>query len=330
MKVDNNTQMASVASKLLASPLPLPLQSRTQATDTGSSRSDMVTLSKRAQEALEEIRRLAAEDAAAKRGQTLGSDAAVVSLRLNTARPARLDGTVSGSARVGLGESGAGSNRIVSFDVVTGEGDDEVSISAAGGFKAQGLVLTNGGDDTIDLEGGMGVIADGGAGDDVIRSEGNEGRFNGGSGADTLELKNVSGLIGGGAGSDQINLSWDQTAGTARRYFAKGETGGVETWTKDIVVKENVAIVSFKRGGGHDVVTTTTAPEADALGAADIWMYDLSASEVEAKRDGKDLVLRVKDTGDSLTLRDYDPGAWKLIRFLEGEKSLADLVKDAQ
>lgn len=328
MQIENKTQVALAASKLLEAPS--PTQDQKQTTGVKSTRSDMpdvVAFSQRAKVVLDEIRRLAAEEAATRRGQTVGSDAATVSLRLDTTGPARQDGAVKGGASVNLQDTGTGSGRIVNLDVSTGDGDDTVSISAAGRSAANALVLTRGGNDAVTLQGMMGVITDGGHGDDVIRGKGAEGTFNGGAGNDTFELENVSGQISGGAGDDRINLSWDGTAAAAERHTAKLQ--GSDGSSREVVVRQNVAHVAFRRGGGHDVVTTAVAPGTNAPGAADVLMAGLSASEVEAKRDGKDLVLRVKDTGDSLTLRDYDPGAWKLISFRDGEKSLADFIKNS-
>lgn len=214
----------------------------------------MVAFSRRAKQVLAELHRMEAEEAASGRGRAIGSDGAAVSLRLDTSGAARLDGTATGSVRIGFQDGGSGLGRTVGLDVRTGDGDDAVSISAMGQVAPDVLVLTHGGNDVVDLQGKMGGLVDAGDGDDVIRAEGSMDKLIGGAGDDAFELTNASGLISGGAGDDRISLSWDGTAAAATRRFARLE--GSDGSSLEMVVKQNVAQVVFRRGGGHDVVTT--------------------------------------------------------------------------
>lgn len=261
---------------------------------------------------------------------------AKVSLRLDGSA-SRLDGAMSGAAEIGLHMDtyGGPADTTAHLRVRTGEGKDTVSLSMGGGVRKHVDLHTNGGDDVISITGAeassIGVHA--GDGDDTVSILGNGGSrvLHGDAGDDVINLHNGSGFVSGGAGDDRIHLSWDSAAGAPmQRTIASRSTacGGAQT-TRQMMFTANVATVLFGRGGGQDVVTTGTRGGAQAQERAAIRMSDFRADEVEAVRDGADLVLRVRGTEDSLTLRDYDPGAWGLIMFRDGACKLSDLAGQA-
>lgn len=259
--------------------------------------------------------------------------AAPVSLRMDGAA-ARLEGEVSGAAEVGLHRSSRGGST-ASLRVRTGEGGDAVSLALNGEGDQHLSLDTNGGNDTVSISGSTHAFigVDAGAGNDTVSvlSAGGLQHLSGGAGNDIINLHNGSGAIYGGAGDDRINLSWDETAGAAKHRIVtlRGVTFDGREVVLQKTLNQNAPKIGFGKGDGHDIVTMTAQGGAQIQNRAAVSMQTLRSDEVEVVRDGADLVLRVRGTEDSFTLRDYDPRAWGLIQFRDGVRHLSDIVAEA-
>jgi Haemolysin-type calcium binding protein related domain len=63
-----------------------------------------------------------------------------------------------------------------------------------------------------------------------------------------------------------------------------------------------------------------------AGGTASLVLEDIAAADLDVSWSGLDLVLRIRDTGDSITLRNHDPAHGGSVRTSDGMINLADLV----
>jgi hypothetical protein len=63
-----------------------------------------------------------------------------------------------------------------------------------------------------------------------------------------------------------------------------------------------------------------------AGGTVGVMPEDVAEAELQVSRNGGDLVLRIHDTNDSITVRNDDPARAGWIRFSGGMRSIADLT----
>lgn len=201
---------------------------------------------------------------------------------------------------------------ISAFNIASGGGDDTVTIKAG---SVAGLDAGEG-DDQINLAAGYLAEIDGGDGTDTIRIAGDlvDG-VSGGSGDDVIKVSAETMLgIAGGDGNDTLHLE-------GRRIFASGGAGD-DTFTIKRSGNDGDVELSFGRGDGKDVVNsdgaidirlTSPGPGAAERGTANA---SLSPDDVDIAVSGNSLVLRIKETGDMMTIN-FAAGALedKLPRF---------------
>lgn len=192
---------------------------------------------------------------------------------------------------------------ISAFQISSGAGDDSVTI------KAGSLARLDAGDgnDTVNLSAGYLADIAGGSGDDAIRLAGDlADGVSGGDGNDEIKISARAMLgVSGGDGNDTFYLE-------GRRIFASGGAGD-DTFTINRT-GDGVTELSFGRGDGKDVVNTNGAidirlsgtglfgPDTGATSSA------LSADDVDIAVSEGRLVVRVKDSGDMVTVN-FDKGA---------------------
>ena len=199
-------------------------------------------------------------------------------------------------------------------DALYGYATDDTLNGLAGNDRIYGY----GGNDTLNggagndvLEGGYGNdTLDGGTEDDVLYGEdgadvllGGEGndRLSGGDGNDTLDGGEGNDSLSGGNGNDTLD-------GGAGNDTLSGGYGN-DTYL-------------FGRGSGKDVVSSydSTASKLDVVQLGE----GITAEDLTVTRENSDLVLRIKDTSDTLTISGYFYGdatygyQVEQIRFADG------------
>jgi hypothetical protein len=139
-----------------------------------------------------------------------------------------------------------------------------------------------------------------------------------GEGADTILLGDpavavaaaadgtLTGIVDSGAGDDLLKLNGNVLAqpglGNDRIELASGSL-----------------LLSFSRGDGEDSVTL-------GGGTVGVLLEDVAEADLKVSRNGADLVLRIHDTNDSITFRNYDPVRAGWVRFNDGTRSIAELA----
>lgn len=196
---------------------------------------------------------------------------------------------------------------ISAFQISSGGGDDTVTI------KAGSLTQLDAGDgnDTVNLSAGYLADIDGGKGDDQIRIAGDlADGVSGGDGNDEIKISAQAMLgISGGDGNDTFYLE-------GHRIFASGGAGD-DTFTINSTATgtgNGATELSFGRGDGKDVVNTNAPIDIRLSSPALFGPSNTGAATALAPddldiavSDGR-LVLRVKDSGDMLTIN-FDKGA---------------------
>ena len=194
---------------------------------------------------------------------------------------------------------------ISAFQVSSGDGDDTVTIKA--GSLAQ--LDAGDGNDTVNLSAGYLADIDGGKGDDTIHIAGDlvDG-VAGGEGNDEIKISATAMLgITGGDGNDTFYLE-------GRRIFASGGAGDDTFTVKNTGGGNSVSELSFGRGDGKDIVNTNGPIDIRLSGSALPGTGNtglstaLAADDLDIAIKDNSLVLRVKDTGDMVTIN-FDKSA---------------------
>ncbi|ADL52178.1 calcium-binding protein [Clostridium cellulovorans] len=165
------------------------------------------------------------------------------------------------------------------------EGDDQINAYSDFDTKVEGrggidTILGDSGNDNFKGEGGNDILT-GGSGNDVL---------DGGDGDDSLDGGQGDDLLVGGNGNDTIN------AGSGNDTLNGGS--GNDTLSGDI----GDDIYIFKKGYGQDIIDNHTATINDI----DILKMDgIKVEDIDVIRQGKDLILIIKDTKESLTIQGY-------------------------
>ncbi|MCP8473914.1 calcium-binding protein, partial [Pseudomonas triclosanedens] len=177
---------------------------------------------------------------------------------------------------------------------------------------AQVKALVQQGTDGNDILYGY-AVADtisGGAGNDTINGYGGDDDLDGGVGNDTLYGGAGQDVLKGGLGNDTLygEDGNDTLIGGAGNDYLSGGVGS--------------DVYRFERGWGQDTVynydTSTSKVDAIEFGA------DIAASDIVATRSGDDLILRLKDSTDQITVQSYfngdAAGSYRLeeVRFADG------------
>jgi len=157
----------------------------------------------------------------------------------------------------------------------------EVSAVVAAGSDADDFLLGSPGADSLaggagadNLSGGDGNdTLDGGAGNDAVYGEAGDDALAGGAGDDYLEGGDGADTLAGGAGDDQLS----------------GNYGA------DVYV--------FGRGSGHDSISNYAY--GDLAGLDRIELNGLDPADVLARQEADDLVLTVRDSGETLRVSGY-------------------------
>jgi Ca2+-binding RTX toxin-like protein len=175
-------------------------------------------------------------------------------------------------------------------------------IQARAGVRSTGTS----GDETLTGSAGPDVIS-GLGGKDLIFGLGGPDQLDGGDGDDQLAGDDGDDVISGGAGSDALfgGTGADRLDGGAGSDTLQGGTGN-DTYV-------------FQRGGGSDVIQ-----EADAtVGNVDrLRMLGVVAGDADLIRGAgsNDLVIRIRDTGDSIRNQSYfasGPGGQNVVEAIE-------------
>ncbi|MDZ5461575.1 calcium-binding protein, partial [Azohydromonas lata] len=149
------------------------------------------------------------------------------------------------------------------------------------------------GSDFMDLTSGADNV-DALGGDDWVAAHGGNDTVNGGAGNDTLLGDDGNDLLLGGSGADQLlgGTGNDTLDGGAGNDTVKGHAGN------------NVYLFGF--GDGQDTITNTDywSWEADRLNTLQM-KAGVGVSDVSLGRDGDALVIRLADSGDSVTIQNF-------------------------
>lgn len=171
------------------------------------------------------------------------------------------------------------------------------------------------------------LVGFGGEGDDIITGDGHGGSAMGGAGNDT-----ISGLgqVDGGAGDDVIGLS--NSAYSRVTFWKTGFGHDVVTLSDPAegigdAAKPYFHSAQYDRAGNHIEAKPADAEgnyQGDSRNYLDVLPTEgqagfglahtvldfrgLRAEQVESRLDGTDLTLRVRETGDSVLVRNYQPG----------------------
>ncbi len=147
------------------------------------------------------------------------------------------------------------------------------------------------------------------AGDDLLVGEDGNDTLAGHAGADTLRGDAGNDALSGGDGNDVLS------GGAGDDTLAGGS--GSDTYL-------------FNLGDGNDTIND----HDDSVGRLDVLQFGpgIEASAVSARRESNDLVLRISNTGDSVTIRNYflqdGVNAYRVdeIRFADSESVVWDLA----
>lgn len=234
-----------------------------------------------------------------------------------------------------------GNNRIDAYDnasIRTGDGDDTVSV------YDNARIETGAGNDTVRAYGNATALL--GAGNDRATA-GDNGRLDGGEGADWLSAgKNAQ--IFGGDGDDALhardNAILDGGAGNDMLYafrnaLVQGGTGD------DRIDVGGGSTILFARGDGRDTLLSagdrtwgdsnfksfggpSVAERYGGLGTSSIQLADgIAEADIRIDTDGDDLVIRIADTEDSLTVAGGNKGAAvPSVAFADGTVWTSDQV----
>ncbi|MCO6417050.1 hypothetical protein JYK14_12880 [Siccirubricoccus sp. KC 17139] len=140
----------------------------------------------------------------------------------------------------------------------------------------------------------------------VRTGEGNDAVLAGDPTAPADPAGGLAALVSTGEGDDTITVN-----GNA---LVRGGTGN-----DSITSTGGSLLVNFGFDDGNDTVETADGP----LG---LLMAGVEESRLLVAQEGNDLVLRIHDTNDSLTIRNYRAAQEGYIRLADGTKTLAELT----
>jgi Ca2+-binding RTX toxin-like protein len=129
-------------------------------------------------------------------------------------------------------------------------------------------------------------VIDAGAGDDTVNGGAGNDTLNGGVGSDALNGNDGDDLLQGGVGNDVLS-------GGAGNDVLEGGAGNDRLDGGD---GDDVYV--FSRGGGQDTIYYAYESRAGKLDT--VKLVDLNASDVNVVREGSDLVIRIKESTDTL------------------------------
>ncbi len=161
----------------------------------------------------------------------------------------------------------AGGASLASFDVRTGDGDDNVRTVLAATDRLQLFDIDGGaGDDRLQsngrLTGGLGDdTLEGGAGDDALEGGAGDDTLRGGDGADDLDGNSGDDLLDGGGGRDLVTYG---RAGAVRVDLADARPDGGRG-ERDVLR----AVEGVTGGGGDDVLRGSDGPDVLQGGRGD-------------------------------------------------------------
>ena len=143
----------------------------------------------------------------------------------------------------------------------------------------------------------------GGDGDDLIYGRDGDDTLAGDAGADVLVGENGNDILLGGAGNDSMTGLYgdDVLDGGAGNDLLSG--GQYDTWNGSFAGWGSDTY-RFGRGSGQDTIvdyTYTPNAEIDTVEVAS----DVNSAEVAVRRDGRDLVVSIAGTTDSMRVRDF-------------------------
>ncbi len=215
--------------------------------------------------------------------------------------------------------------------ITTGDGNDTVDLTQVGVGRAALSIDTNAGDDTVNLSFASrvnNVSLTTGAGADTVAVTGmGGGAVLTGAGDDVINAHNSAGTIAGGAGNDTVALSFDSDGPRTARMskFSNGvdADGNISTRAR-FVDRVGVTVYGFGKGDGHDTVTTQRS--ANASEPADIYLNELTSKDVSLSMRDSDLIFTINSTKETLTLKNFDKGAWKQIQFAGEAWDLSDVM----
>jgi hypothetical protein len=224
----------------------------------------------------------------------------------------------------------SGKSVMATADVEGGAGNDTISLIGGG------LASGGGGDDVIHIQhtsSESAAIGFGGAGDDVIIGVGHGNVAFGGDGNDTIS---GVGMVFGSAGDDIIAL--DNSA-YSRVYFRSGATTGFGDFGHATVILSDPAAgvgdngrpyfekYAFDNQGNHILakpadadgnysgkyanyldVLPTEGQAGYGLTHTIIDFHGYRPDQIDSTLNGTDLTLSVRATGQSVLLRNYQPG----------------------
>ncbi len=209
----------------------------------------------------------------------------------------RINGTTDRiSVRVFFGSQGVGSGAIerirFAADGTTWDTSSLVQMVLVGTAAGETLVGYAGAD----------VIA-GGDGADTIYGRDGDDTLSGEAGDDALVGENGNDTLLGGAGNDSLTGMYgdDVLDGGAGNDLLSG--GQYDTWNGSYAGWGSDTY-RFGRGAGQDTVvdyTYTPNAEVDTIEVAS----DVSSAEVAVRREGRDLVVSIAATTDSMRVRDF-------------------------
>ncbi|MFI8744760.1 calcium-binding protein [Pseudomonas sp. NPDC077186] len=240
-------------------------------------------------------------------------DGSISSKLANTADENSLLSDPNAPKQTPVGAAGDASGVNADDDVIDGTAAND---TLSGGT---GNDLIRGGEGDDSLSGGDDHdLLFGGAGNDTLRGDAGDDILDGGAGDDLLDGGSGNDILDGGAGNDHLIGG----AGNDKLVGGKGNDTIVGGLGSDTYL--------FSRGDGAD-----TIDNEDASNGQDVIIFqdDISPDQVSARRQGDDLLLRIKGTDDSLRVLGYfvqDAGtsrAVDLVRFTESRVvwSIADI-----
>jgi len=177
-------------------------------------------------------------------------------------------------------------------DTIVGWSTADTSQGYDGNDDLRGL----GGDDTLE----------GGAGTDRIYGDAGNDTLRGGDGDDTLAGGVGDDVLEGGSGSDLLY-------GGADTGWIWASVNGADTY-------------HFGRGSGQDTIIDhdRIATNLDTIRLAD----DLTVNDIALQRSGEDLVLSIKDTTDTITVKNWfwnDSNEYRVERIEFGDATIWDV-----
>ncbi len=193
--------------------------------------------------------------------------------------------------RLNLGNFQLDINEVEQLEINGGGGDDKLEINDLSGTDAHGVTFNGGdGNDTLDAShANVPIIADGGAGDDLLIGSTQDDQLFGGDGNDTLIGNGGNDLLFGGAGDDLLIAELDgdfSTFITIEGFDSSADMIQLEGGASDYVTNssmEGTGIYLDSNGDGSyndgvDELVARIAPSSSALPTSG---FDLNGSYVD-------------------------------------------------